>query len=61
MFFFGRYIALTNQTTYEIARRKRIFYLRYVTIGGTQFVTSIFLYCQDTRNIVVVYCLQGSP
>jgi len=43
--FFYRYIAVTNQTTYEVARRKRIFYLRYVTIGGTQFVTGIFLYC----------------
>jgi palmitoyltransferase len=27
---FHTYIALTNQTTYEVARRKRIFYLRGV-------------------------------
>uniref|UniRef100_A0A0E0MMD0 S-acyltransferase n=1 Tax=Oryza punctata TaxID=4537 RepID=A0A0E0MMD0_ORYPU len=26
---FHTYIALTNQTTYEVARRKRIFYMRY--------------------------------
>lgn len=38
---FCRYIALTNQTTYEVARRKRIFYLRYVTIRAARFVISI--------------------
>jgi hypothetical protein len=33
---FCSYIALTNQTTYEVARRKRIFYLRYVILGAIQ-------------------------
>ncbi|KAL6634897.1 hypothetical protein ACP70R_027568 [Stipagrostis hirtigluma subsp. patula] len=35
---FHSYIALTNQTTYEVARRKRIFYLREFL---TEFIRSV--------------------
>ena len=52
-----RYIALTNQTTYEVARRKRIFYLRYATIEATCFVISIFFIVE----IIAEWCNEAVP
>ncbi|XP_062219865.1 protein S-acyltransferase 10-like [Phragmites australis] len=54
LWLFHSYIALTNQTTYEVARRKRIFYLRGVPDRVHPFskglIRNIYDFCSPSQN-----------
>eukprot|EP00850_Spirogloea_muscicola_P014008 SM000098S25088 [mRNA] locus=s98:181533:184867:- [translate_table: standard] len=59
LLFFHSYLAVTNQTTYERTRKKRIAYLRTVPDGVHPFSkgcwTNLHIFCLTSSNVYPVY------